>query len=81
MSSEESSTPAVAKPKNENSWDWLWPTIVAVVIVKLFGLAGGLVTFGVYYMLKPKIGTWGAVAIAGAIGVVAAIALNAIIRP
>lgn len=83
MSNEEFSAPAVIEPKKSTSWDWLWPTIAAVIIVRLFGLVGGvggLVTFGVYYLLKPKFGTWGAVAVAGVIGVVAALALGAMLR-
>jgi hypothetical protein len=35
--------------------------------VKLFGLVGGLVALGSYYWLKPKLGTWGAVAASGVI--------------
>ena len=50
------------------------------VLVKLFGLVGGLVTFGCYYWLKPKFGTFGAVAVSGVIGVVVAIGLMAMIR-
>jgi hypothetical protein len=46
----------------------------------VFGLVGGLVTYGCYYWLKPKLGTWGAVAAACAIGVVVAIGLMAMIR-
>jgi hypothetical protein len=46
----------------------------------VFGLVGGLVTFGCYYWLKPKLGTWGAVAASGVIGVVVAIGLMAMIR-
>ena len=65
--------------KKSGSWDWIWPSILAVIIVKLFGLVGGLVTFGSYYMLKPKIGTWGAVAASGAIGAVVAVGLLAMI--
>lgn len=80
MSNEEFSAPAVIEPKKNTSWDWLWPTIAAVIIVRLFGLVGGLVTFGVYYWLRPKFGTWGAVAVAGVIGVVAALALGAMLR-
>ena len=49
--------PAVTRAKKSGSWDWLWPSIVAVIIVKLFGLVGGLVTLGCYYWLKPKLGT------------------------
>ena len=66
--------------KKSGSWHWLWPGIVAGIIVKVFGLVGGLVTFGCYYWLKPKLGTWGAVAASGVIGVVVAINLLAIIR-
>lgn len=65
--------PATTPEKKSGSWDWLWPTILAVIIVKLFGLVGGFVAFGSYYLLKPKLGTWGAIAASGVIGVVAAI--------
>lgn len=40
--------PAATPEKKSGSWDWLWPSIVAVIIVKVFGLVGGLVTFGCY---------------------------------
>ncbi len=74
-------TASAAMPeKKPGSWDWLWPTILAVIIVKLFGLVGGLVTFGCYYWLKPKLGTWGAVAASGVIGAVVAVGLMAMIR-
>jgi len=66
--------------KKSGSWDWLWPTILAVIIVRLVGLVGGLVTIGSYYWLKPKMGTWGAVAVSGIIGVVVALAVFAMIR-
>jgi hypothetical protein len=72
--------PETLSEKKSRSWDWLWPTILAVVIVKVFGLVGGLVSFGCYYWLKPKLGTWGAVAAAGGIGVVVAIGLMTVIR-
>jgi hypothetical protein len=72
--------PATTPEKKSGSWDWLWPSILAVIIVKVFGLVGGLVTFGCYYWLKPKLGTWGAVAASGVIGVVVAIGLMAVIR-
>jgi len=72
--------PAATPEKKSGSWDWLWPSILAVIIVKLFGLVGGLVTFGCYYWLKPKLGTWGAVAASGVIGTVVALGLLAMIR-
>lgn len=75
------SAPAAnALEKKSGSWDWIWPSILAVIIVKLFGLVGGLVTLGSYYMLKPKIGTWGAVVASGVIGAVVAVGLLAMIR-
>lgn len=73
-------TPAATPEKKSGSWDWLWPSIVAVIIVKVFGLVGGLVTFGCFYWLKPKLGTWGAVILSGVIGIVVAIGLIAMIR-
>lgn len=73
--------PAIPPEKvKSSSWDWIWPTITAVIIVKLFGLVGGLVTLGCYYWLKPKLGSWGAVAVSGVIGVVVAVGLMAMIR-
>lgn len=73
-------TPSAAPAKKSGSWDWLWPTIVAAIIVKLFGLVGGLVSLGCYYWLKPKLGMWGGVAASGIIGVVVAIGFLAMIR-
>lgn len=77
-------TPTAAPPapteKKSGSWGWLWPSIVAAIIVKVFGLVGGLVTFGCYYWLKPKLGAWGSVAASGVIGVVVAIGLKVMIR-
>ena len=71
----------VTTPENKSgSWDWLWPSILAVIIVKLFGLVGGMIAFGSYYWLKPKLGTWGSVAASGVIGVVVSIGLLAMIR-
>lgn len=72
--------PAAKPEKKSNSWDWLWPSIVAVIIVQVIGPVGGLVTLGSYYWLKPKLGTWGAVAASGVIGVVVVIGLMAVIR-
>lgn len=77
---EEKATTVTSDSKKASSWDWLWPTVVAVFIVKLFGIAGGLVTFGVHYWLKPKLGNLGAVAVAGVTGAVIAIGLSALIR-
>ena len=77
MSNEEANTPAVNAPKKSSSWDWIWPSIVAVIIVKLFGLVGGLVTFGLYYWLTPKLGSLGALAASGVLGAVVAIGFSA----
>jgi hypothetical protein len=72
--------PAATSEKKSGSWDWLWPSIVAVIIVKLFGLVGGLFTLGCYYWLRPKLGKWCAVVASGVIGAVVAIGLLAMIR-
>lgn len=80
QTSASTTSPATTPEKKSGSWDWLWPSILAVVIVKVFGLVGGLVTFGCYYWLKPKLGPWGAVAASGVIGVVVAIGFMAMIR-
>ncbi len=80
MNNEGLNTPVDNAPKKSSSWDWIWPSIVAVIIVKLFGLVGGLVTIGAYYWLKPKLGTWGAVAASGVLGAVAAVGLSAMLR-
>ena len=64
--------PTAAAEKKAGSWDCLWPAIVAAILVKLFGLAGGRVTFGCCCWLKPKFGTCGAVDASGVIGAVVA---------
>ena len=73
-------TATAADQSKSSSWDWLWPAIMAVIIVRLFGIVGGLVTFGCYFWLKPKLGTFGAVAVSGVAGVAVAIGLLAMIR-
>ena len=80
MSNEEITSQSATPSARSGRWDWLWPSIAAVVIMKIFGVAGGLVTFGVFYWMKPKVGTWGAVAIAAVAGIVSAIVLMAAIR-
>jgi len=80
MADNDSQSQSADESKKGKSWDWLWPTIAAVIIVRLFGLVGGLVTLGAYYWLKPKIGTWGAVSVGGVVGVVSAIAFGAMLR-
>lgn len=74
------SAPASAPEKKSGTFDWLWPSIMGVIIFKIFGIVGGLISLGGYYLLKPKIGTWGAVAASGVLGVVVAIGLSAMIR-
>jgi hypothetical protein len=72
--------PMTTPTKKSSAWDWLWPSLVAIIIFKVFGVVGGLVSFGCYYGLKPRLGTWGAVAASGVIGMVVAIGLLAVIR-
>ena len=80
MTYEAPNAPAVNPPKKSNYWDWIWPSIVTVIILKLFGVLGGLVTIGAYYWLRPKLGTWGAVAASGVLGAVVGIGFMAMIR-
>ena len=60
---------ATVPKKKSGIWEWLWQPLVVCIIVRLFGLVGALVTFAYYYWFKPKLGTWGAVAAAGVVGV------------
>lgn len=46
---EELDTQASITIEKSNSWDWKWPAIAGVIIVKLFGPVGGLVTIGAYF--------------------------------
>lgn len=62
------------------TWYCLWLSILAVIIFKLFGIVGGLVTYGSYYWLKPTLGKWGAAVASSVIGAAAAIGLLVIIR-
>lgn len=60
--------PTAIPETKSDSWGWLWPYIVTVIIIKFFGIVGGLVTLGCYYWLRPKLGTWDAVIASGVIG-------------
>jgi hypothetical protein len=80
MANNDSQSQPPHESKKGKSWDWLWPTITAVIVVRLFGLVGGLVTLGAFYWLKPNIGTWGAVVVGGVVGVLSAIAFGAMLR-
>jgi tetratricopeptide (TPR) repeat protein len=72
----QSSSPANNAIKKSSSWNWIWPGILGVIIIKLFGPACGLVTIGAFYWLRPKLGTWGAVAASGVLGTVAVVGLT-----
>lgn len=79
--SDQSGTKATGPEKPNSSWDWLLPTIVGFVLVKLSGLLGVLICFGAYYFLKPKIGTWGAIAASAGIVVITGMAITALAAP
>ena len=76
MNNEELATPADNSKKRSYRWRWLWYSIVGVIIAKLFGFAGCIITIGAYYWLKSKMGTWPAVAIAGTFGLITTISLS-----
>lgn len=75
MSNEE--LPASPNEQTKLRWqDWIWTTILGVIIAKLFGIVGGLVIFGSYYWLKPKYGAWVALAASGAAAVIIAFGIG-----
>ncbi|NGP53580.1 hypothetical protein [Thioalkalivibrio sp. XN8] len=76
----EAQTQAPGEESTTSSWAWIWPTLLVVIIVRLFGVVGGLVALGCYYALQPKLGTFGAVVISGVAGMGAAIGILAMIR-
>ena len=61
----EKPTSSTAIAKKSKSWHWVWLSIVGAIIARLFGLVGALVFIGAYCWLKPKMGTWVAIAAAG----------------
>lgn len=73
------STPVDSPGMKPGSWDWLWPCILAGIIFKLFGVVGGLISFGCFYWLRPMLGTWGALAASGALGVAVSVGLSAML--
>lgn len=79
MNNKEITTPTNNSNPKSGAWHWILTSIVVVIVVKLFGPAATLVTVGLYFWLKPKIGIWGAVAISGVFGFVAAIGLSAML--
>ncbi|MCZ8158401.1 MAG: hypothetical protein O9256_00660 [Rhizobiaceae bacterium] len=83
LSSSDASTVTKAEATSggeSSSFGWLWSGLLAFFMVKLFGVVGGLVTLGSYYVLKAKLGTWGAVVASGVIGASVSIGLLALIR-
>lgn len=77
MSSEEQVHHSDQQPKKSVWQEWILPSLLTVIIVKLLGIAGGLAAAAAYYWLKPKLGKWGAIAVSSALGVIAAVGLNA----
>lgn len=46
---------------NGKWYDFIWPSLVGVLLAKLFGLIGALAAMGIYFGVKPRLGTAGAV--------------------
>jgi hypothetical protein len=68
--------------KKSSTWGWLWmliQVILGVILVKAIGLVGALTAIGCYNWLKPKLGTWGAIAASCVISTLVAIGLSEII--
>jgi uncharacterized membrane protein YeaQ/YmgE (transglycosylase-associated protein family) len=51
----------------------LVPAVIGIVITKLLGLVGGLITVGLYFILRPKMGALAAAVISAIIGAAAAV--------
>jgi hypothetical protein len=56
----------------------LMPAVIGIVITKLLGLVGGLITVGLYFILRSKIGALAAAVISPIIGAVVAVLLVSI---
>lgn len=72
-------TTSPAQAAKSSAWSWLLPSLFAMVVFKVFGVAGGLVTFCSYYLLEPKVGKWWAVAASTVIGACSAIGLMSLL--
>lgn len=71
---------SVQVSETKRSWDWLWQTIGIVIIIKLFGPAGGIAAVLVYLWQQPKIGKWRAAALSVGIGIAVPLLILAMIR-
>ena len=72
MEQNPTSPPAAEKAPSRMSAifkDYVLPALVAFICVRLLGIVGGLAAIVGFYVLRPKLGTPGAVAAGAAIGV------------
>jgi hypothetical protein len=70
---DDSKTPATtgqtpATSTREKLYGFLVPVVIGIVITKLLGLAGGLVSLGLYVVLRPKMGALTAVLVSALLG-------------
>lgn len=56
----------------------LVPVVIGIVITKLLGLVGGLVSFGLYIILRPKMGALTAALVSAILGAATAVILASI---
>lgn len=79
-SREPAATVAATPEKKSGSWVWFWTVVVTTIVIKFFGAVPGVVAIGSYFWLKPKLGTWGALATSALIGVAVAFGLWVLIH-
>lgn len=75
MSSEGTAVAAKHTARAPSSFGWIVTTIVALVVFKTLGVVAGLATFGAYYWLQPRIGTFFAMVLSAVLGVVVGVGL------
>ncbi len=56
--------------KPSSTWALIPLVIICLVMIKVLGFIGALVTFGTYYWLKPKIGALGGIILSAVLGLV-----------
>lgn len=61
--------------KPSSTWALILLVIICLVMIKVLGFVGALVTFGAYYWLKPKIGVLGAIILSTVLGLVSGFAV------
>jgi hypothetical protein len=80
MESNNKTSPLESESTKETSGGWIWPSITSYFIFRYVGIVGGIVVLVSYYLIKPKLGTWGAVAVSTILAIVAVMLATTLIR-